>query len=186
MPIEIERKFLVVGDGWRSGPPGQRFCQGYLARTDGVTVRVRCAGSRAYLTVKGKADGLVRPEFEYEVPVGEAEAMLTGLCRRPLIEKVRHEVTHEGLVWNVDEFQGENAGLILAEIELDHPNQPVALPPWIGREVTHDPRYRNSRLVDEPQGDSFVNGAARSISSTAVSSGPEPVDEPAYRKSEGA
>ena len=152
MAVEIERKFLVVHDGWRGNAAGQRFCQGYLARADGVTVRVRRAGPRAYLTVKGEPNGIVRPEFEYEVPVEDAEAMLKALCTRPLIEKTRFLVRHEGLVWHVDEFRGANEGLILAEVELERADQRVRLPPWVGEEVTHDPRYRNSRLVDEPQG----------------------------------
>jgi adenylate cyclase len=152
MPVEIERKFLVVDHGWRGNTVGQRFCQGYLARSDGLTVRVRRAGPQAYLTVKGEPNGIVRPEFEYEVPVEDAEAMLKALCVRPLIEKTRFLVRYEGFVWHVDEFQGGNAGLILAEVELERPDQPVPLPPWVGEEVTQDPRYRNSRLVDVPQG----------------------------------
>jgi CYTH domain-containing protein len=152
MPVEIERKFLVLDDGWRGDISGQRYCQGYLARSDGVTVRVRRAGPRAYLTVKGEPNGIARPEFEYEVPVDDAEAMLAALCARPLIEKTRFLVCYEGLQWHVDEFKGDNAGLVLAEIELEHPDQPVPLPPWVGQEVTHDPRYRNSRLVDAPRG----------------------------------
>ena len=152
MPLEIERKFLVIGDGWRAGASRQRFCQGYLARADGVTVRVRRTGSFAYLTIKGEPDGIVRAEFEYAVPVDDAEAMLKALCARPLIEKTRHLVPYGGLVWHVDEFGGDNAGLILAEVELERPDQPVPLPPWVGAEVTHDPRYRNSNLVEAPQG----------------------------------
>jgi CYTH domain-containing protein len=92
LPVEIERKFLVIDDAWHDGQPGQRFCQGYIAQRDGVTVRVRRAGPRAFVTIKGEANGIVRPEFEYEVPVDEAEQMLAGLCRRPLIEKTRYEV----------------------------------------------------------------------------------------------
>jgi adenylate cyclase len=152
MPLEIERKFLVVGDQWRNGASGQRYCQGYLASQDGVTVRVRRAGPQAYITVKGEGNGIVRPEFEYAVPVEEAEAMLGSLCRRPLIEKTRYHVMHEGVLWHVDEFCGDNAGLLLAEVELSDPNQPVRLPPWVGEEVTNDRRYRNSSLVDRPQG----------------------------------
>jgi adenylate cyclase len=152
VPVEIERKFLVVSDAWRSGRPGQRFCQGYLAGDQGVTVRVRRAGSKAYVTIKGKGDGLVRPEFEYEVPVGDAEAMLRGLCRRPLIEKTRHEVVHAGHLWQVDEFAGANKGLIVAEVELSHRDEVVELPNWAGAEVTFDPRYRNSALVAWPMG----------------------------------
>ena len=159
MPVEIERKFLVVSDGWRGNAVGERFCQGYLARMDGVTVRVRRAGARAYLTVKGEPNGLVRPEFEYEVPVEDAEAMFK-LCPRPLIEKTRYEVPHAGLIWHVDVFEGDNAGLVLAEVELDHPEQPVECPPWLGLEVSHDPRFRNSRLSHEPQGESWSGKAA--------------------------
>jgi adenylate cyclase len=151
MPVEIERKFLVVSEEWREQAEGQRFCQGYLASEGAVTVRVRRAGRRAYLTVKGSTDGITRPEFEYEVPIEEAEEMFK-LCRRPLIEKTRYEIPFEGLVWQVDEFEGENAGLVLAEVELKHPAQHVTLPAWVGAEVTFDARFRNSRLVDEPQG----------------------------------
>jgi adenylate cyclase len=151
MPVEIERKFLVTHDGWRNQAPGQRYFQGYLSRGE-VTVRVRSAGSRAFLTIKGVGNGLVRPEFEYEIPVNEAEELLQ-LCHRPLIEKVRHQIPHAGIVWHVDEFAGENAGLVLAEVELGHAEQLVSLPDWIGEEVTSDQRYRNSRLTDVPQGD---------------------------------
>ena len=165
MPVEIERKFLVAKDSWRGPGPGQRYCQGYLSKGD-VTVRVRPAGSRAFLTIKGSGDGIVRPEFEYEIPVEEAEEMFK-LCRRPLIEKTRYEVFHEGVLWEVDEFEGENAGLVLAEVELEHPSQPVGLPEWVGEEVTADQRYRNSQLVDAPMGEdreqvtSFTMGIQR-------------------------
>jgi adenylate cyclase len=153
MPIEIERKFLVADDAWRGGREGQRFCQGYLASDAGVTVRVRRAGPKAYVTIKGQGDGsLVRPEFEYEIPVEEAEQMLLSLCRQPLIEKTRHEVGHAGHLWHVDEFGGENAGLVLAEVELNHPAEEVVLPSWVGEEVTSDPHYRNSALVAWPMG----------------------------------
>ncbi len=151
MPVEIERKFLVAKDCWRGHARGQRYCQGYLSKGD-VTVRVRRAGPRAFLTIKGSGDGIVRPEFEYEVPVEEAEEMIK-LCRRPLTEKTRYEVLHEGVLWEVDEFEGENAGLVLAEVELEHPDQLLALPEWVGAEVTSDQRYRNSQLVDAPMGE---------------------------------
>ena len=150
MPVEIERKFLVIGDGWRDGQTGQRLCQGYLAQRDGVTVRVRRAGARAYVTIKGESDGIVRPEYEYEIPIEEAEEMLSGLCRRPIIEKTRHEVWHGGHRWEVDVFEGDNAGLVLAEVELDDPCEPVSLPPWVGQEVTRDNRFRNSELAKHP------------------------------------
>ncbi|WP_063776736.1 CYTH domain-containing protein [Microvirga massiliensis] len=151
MPVEIERKFLVTHDGWRKPEPGQRYRQGYLCKGE-VTVRVRRVGPRGFLTIKGGGNGRVRPEFEYEIPVVEAEELFK-LCHGRLIEKVRHEVLHAGMVWHVDEFVGENAGLILAEVELSHPGQPVVLPDWVGEEVTSDGRYRNSRLADAPQGD---------------------------------
>src|SRR4051812_42098664 len=150
MPLEIERKFLVTHDGWRSQEPGQLYFQGYL-RIGEVTVRVRRAGSRGFLTVKGARTGPVRLEFEYEIPAEEAEELFK-LCHFPLIEKVRHKVSHAGIMWHVDEFAGENAGLVLAEVELRYPEQPILLPDWIGEEVTGDERYRNSHLVDVPQG----------------------------------
>ena len=103
------------------------------------------------MTVKGEAEGIVRPEFEYEIPLDDAESMLQ-LCARPFIEKTRYEVQFGGLTWQIDEFAGENEGLVIAEVELDYPEERVAIPPWAGEEVTHDPRFRNSRLVDEPVG----------------------------------
>lgn len=154
MRIEIERKFLVRHDGWRKLDPGQRYHQGYLCKGE-VTVRVRRVGSRSFLTIKGVGNDRVRPEFEYEIPVDEAEALLK-LCHGRLIEKVRHQVLHAGMVWHVDEFAGENSGLVLAEIELCHPQQAVVLPDWIGEEVTSDERYRNSRLADVPWANGWV------------------------------
>jgi adenylate cyclase len=152
MPVEIERKFLVVSDGWRQSVAGQRFCQGYLAGGHDVTVRIRRAGPKAYVTIKGKAIGPARPEYEYEIPVDEAEELLQGLCRRPLIEKIRHEVGHVGHLWHVDEFRGSNTGLVLAEVELHHAEEAFVRPPWVGEEVTFDPRYRNSALAESPMG----------------------------------
>lgn len=150
MPVEIERKFLVVGDEWRPlSRSGQRYRQGYLSHGPGPTVRVRQAGPVAFITVKG--DGQVaRPEFEYEIPVEDAEAMLADLCHRPLVEKTRHEVWHAGLLWHVDEFEGGNEGLVLAEVELAAIDQRFDLPSWAGREVTDDPGYRNSELSRRP------------------------------------
>jgi len=151
MPVEIERKFLVVNDAWRSSASvGQRFCQGYLAGGHGVTVRIRRAGPQAFITVKGRAVGPARPEYEYPIPVEEAEQLLHDLCERPLLEKTRHEVLHAGHVWEVDVFGGPNAGLVLAEVELERPEEPFELPPWVGEEVTFDPRYRSSELARSP------------------------------------
>jgi adenylate cyclase len=149
MPLEIERKFLVAGDGWRANAsPGVRFCQGYLADTN-ATVRIRRAGDRACVTIKGRRDGIVRPEYEYLIPVQDAEELLQ-LCRKPLIEKTRHAVQHGGHVWSVDVFAGANQGLILGEIELRDPDESFARPDWLGREVTYEPRYRNSALAIAP------------------------------------
>lgn len=148
MAVEIERKFLVTGDGWRHGP-GRRLVQGYLSDAGSATVRVRIDGERAFLTIKGPDAGPARLEFEYAVTLADAEAML-ALCRRPLVEKRRHEVAHAGHLWEVDVFEGENAGLVLAEVELSAEDQPVELPSWVGREVTDDLRYRNANLPLPP------------------------------------
>ncbi|QPF73033.1 CYTH domain-containing protein [Roseateles sp. DAIF2] len=149
MGIEIERKFLVAtGEGWRR-PDALVFSQGYLNRAAERTVRVRIAGARAFLTIKGKSRGASRAEFEYEIPVADARELL-ALCEGPLIEKTRHTLEVEGTRWEVDEFHGANAGLVLAEVELAHEDQPFARPAWLGAEVTGDERYYNSRLSEHP------------------------------------
>jgi adenylate cyclase len=118
MGIEIERKFLVAGDGWRAAATAStRFSQGYLSRDPARTVRVRIAGDAAFLTIKGATHGATRAEFEYAVPLADAQQML-AMCDGPVVEKVRHLCPHEGMTWEVDEFLGANAGLVLAEIEL--------------------------------------------------------------------
>jgi adenylate cyclase len=150
MGTEIERKFLVRSDQWRVGAVGEIYRQGYLAADPDRTVRVRVAGDRGTLTVKGRAEGLARAEFEYEIPVQDADEMLDTLCLRPLIEKVRYRVPHAGRTWEVDEFVGENRGLVLAEIELGDAAETVELPGWAGREVSDDPRYYNANLVRHP------------------------------------
>jgi CYTH domain-containing protein len=149
MPLEIERKFLVSDDGWRGEWPQSTIRQGYLTTDDATTVRVRIDGVRASLTVKGECAGAVRSEYEYPIPVEHAREMLQ-LCRPPLIEKVRHRVAFGGLTWEIDVFAGDNAGLVVAEVELAHAEQPVEMPPWIGREVTDDVHYRNSYLARHP------------------------------------
>jgi CYTH domain-containing protein len=148
MPLEIERKFLVAGDGWRGLGTVVPIRQGYLASSEGLSVRVRQAGPRGFLTVKG-GKGIVRAEYEYEIPLDEATEMLDRLCRPPLIEKQRHVLDLDGIEWVVDEFEGALAGLILAEIELESAEQQVALPDWLGREVTDDPRYLNASLAKD-------------------------------------
>lgn len=149
MGKEIERKFLVSGEGWREGDASD-YRQGYLNLDKERTVRVRIAGDAGRITVKGVTRGATRAEYEYPVPVEDAAAMLDDLCLRPLIEKRRYLVDYHGMTWEVDEFSGENAGLVVAEIELEDPDQPFDRPPWLGEEVTDDPRYYNASLVQKP------------------------------------
>ena len=150
MSTEIERKFLVHGTDWRQGVP-VRLRQGYLNRDKERTVRVRIAGGRAYLTIKGLSQGASRPEFEYEIPLHDGEALLT-LCDRPPLEKNRYTVQHAGATWEIDEFLGANAGLVIAEIELKAEQQVFQHPGWLSTEVTGDPRYFNSNLIEAPYG----------------------------------
>jgi adenylate cyclase len=164
MGMEIERKFLVRGDGWRTvgpAPGGVRLTQGYLNRDPARTVRVRVAGEKAFLTIKGLTHGASRLEFEYPISVVDAQDLL-ALCDGPLIDKTRHTLTllagqptaPSGQVvagvWEVDEFHGDNAGLVVAEIELASEHQPFHRPDWLGEEVTHDARYYNSALAVRP------------------------------------
>jgi adenylate cyclase len=146
---EIERKFLVHGDSWRSGSRGSRNIQGYLSRDPQRVVRIRQTETSAFITIKGPAHGVIRPEFEYPIPLADA-ADLMKLCLRPLIEKIRYPIEYHGKRWEVDEFAGENRGLVLAEIELTREDEPLDLPPWIGKEVSGDVRYFNSNLVEHP------------------------------------
>lgn len=148
MALEIERKFLVIGTQWRTGT-GTPLVQGYLNRDPQRTVRIRVAGTQAFITVKGLSRGAQRAEFEYEIPVTDAHQLLT-LCLEPTIEKIRYHVPFEGFIWDVDEFGGVNSGLVVAEIELQSVDQPFARPPWLGEEVTHDRRYFNSSLAEHP------------------------------------
>jgi len=150
MGLEIERKFLVVGDRWRADATGSAFRQGYLSTAKERTVRVRVVDGIGLLTVKGTTVGATRAEFEYEIPVAEARVLLDELCEHPLIEKTRHVVANESRTWTIDEFDGANAGLVVAEIELEHPDEPINFPAWVGSEVTHDPRYYNANLVAFP------------------------------------
>jgi len=148
MGKEIERKFLVSGESWKEGATGTDFQQGYLA-SDLNTVRVRIAGGTAYLTIKSKTKGISRDEFEYEIPVADAEAMLK-LCPESPISKTRYEVQHGAHLWEVDVFHGANEGLVMAEVELASEEEDVDLPGWAGEEVSHDPRYYNSALSKSP------------------------------------
>ena len=151
MAIEIERKFLVRSEAWRRQSSGSGLIvQGYLANTARCSVRVRLAGSRAWLSVKSMTPGIVRKEFEYPVPSHEAREMLDTLCEGPLLEKVRHEVRFGASRYEVDEFRGRNSGLVVAEIELESVEENVERPDWLGEEVTSQLRYYNFRLATWP------------------------------------
>ena len=149
MGMEIERKFLLSNDDWRPLGIPVHYAQGYLVADGERTVRVRVAGTSAFLTIKGKSQGFSRSEFEYEIPVDEALDMLK-LCTIPIIEKYRTKVLFEDKIWEIDEFEGENKGLIMAEIELKSEDETFVVPPWIGQEVTGDIRYFNSNLAKNP------------------------------------
>jgi adenylate cyclase len=150
MASEIERKFLVRSDAYRAQGTSERYRQGYLRSGGPATVRVRLAGEHGFLTIKGPTQGFTRSEFEYPIPRADAEALLDTLCDRPQIEKIRHRVPAGAHTWEVDEFLGDNAGLVVAEIELGAEDEPFARPEWLGDEVTADPRYRNSALAQRP------------------------------------
>lgn len=149
MATEIERKFLVVDDAWSDGATGIRMAQGYLAIEPERTVRVRLAGDEAWLTIKGPTRGISRFEFEYPIPVDDARSLLE-LCVSKVIDKTRHRIPHAGHVWEVDVFHGENEGLVIAEVELADESIMPELPPWVGEEVSHDPRFTNSSLSRRP------------------------------------
>lgn len=152
MGKEIERKFLIRQDAWsavRSQASSSRIRQGFLSTVKERVVRVRVAGERATLTIKGVTRGFSRAEFEYDIPLADAQALLE-LCEGPLIEKVRFRIEQDGLLWVVDEFEGENSGLLLAEVELTEESQEFSLPVWIGQEVSDDSRYYNANLIENP------------------------------------
>ncbi len=150
MGLEIERKFLLADASWRSeANEGTLLVQGYLNTTPERTVRVRVRGQQGSLTVKGKNENATRQEFEYDIPVADALAMLK-LCEQPIIEKTRYELYFAGKCWEIDEFAGVNTGLIVAEVELDSEAEAIELPRWIGQEVTTEERYYNSNLLAHP------------------------------------
>lgn len=152
MGREIERKFLVVGDDWRTVvAQSRRFEQGYLAITDDCAVRVRIDGDdSAILNIKNATLDVERQEYEYPVPLDDAREMLDTLCTGRVLSKVRHWVNYEGGTWEVDVFEGANQGLVLAEIELDSRDQHIHIPGWVGREVSGEPEYLNSSLAVSP------------------------------------
>jgi CYTH domain-containing protein len=150
MGKEIERKFLVRGEAWKKLASGTEYRQGYLSTVKERTVRVRTVGEKGYLTVKGITVNNARAEYEYEIPAADANQMLDALCERPLVEKTRYKIPFGGLVWEVDEFHGENEGLVVAEVELTDATQKFELPEWVGAEVSGDPRYFNANLIANP------------------------------------
>lgn len=158
MGTEIERKYLVKRTKWQAHKQlwqrqfpdlGQKYCQGYIPTANHTTVRVRLIGDRGYLTIKSKVIGHTRAEYEYEIPVAEAQEMLDNLCVKPLIEKFRYRIPSGRLIWEVDEFIGDNEGLIIAEVELEQEDQQIELPDWIEKQV-NDEKYFNSYLVKHP------------------------------------
>ncbi len=150
MSKEIERKFLVTSDEWRSLAKGTHYRQGYLNSIKERTVRIRTIDDKAFMTIKGPTVGVTRMEFEYEIPHSECVEMLTHLAEQPIIEKIRYKIPLNGLVWEIDEFLGVNKGLIVAEVELQCEDQQFEKPTWIGEEVSGDHRYFNSNLVNNP------------------------------------
>ena len=151
MGVEIERKFLVRDASWREAVTHSvRYQQGYLSRSRASAIRVRTDGERAYLNIKSTTDGITRLEFEYAIPLADAETLLTRVALRPVIVKTRHHLDFAGRRWEIDVFEAENAGLVVAEVELEAADAPVALPPWAGLEVSSDPRYYNSSLSERP------------------------------------
>ena len=150
MSKEIERKFLVIGDAWRSLAKGTHYRQGYLNSAKERTVRIRTIDDKAFMTIKGPTVGFTRMEFEYEIPHAECVEMLNNLAEQPIVEKIRYKIPLDGLTWEIDEFLGVNKGLIVAEVELQSEDQKFEKPNWIGEEVSGDPRYFNSNLVKNP------------------------------------
>ena len=150
MGKEIERKFLVTSDAYKTQGKGSYYRQSYLCNTVEKVVRVRIADHKGYLTLKGANNGITRLEFEYEIPVAEAQQMLDAFCTKPDIEKTRYRIPFEGYVWEVDEFMGENEGLVVAEIELPSEDATFVKPDWVGVEVSDDDRYYNSNLIRNP------------------------------------
>lgn len=150
MGQEIERKFLLSNDAWRVNALGIQYRQGYLNSAKERTVRIRTVGDQAFLTIKGISVGATRAEYEYPMPLDDCNALLDNLAEKPLIEKKRYKIKRGDLVWEIDEFFGDNRGLIVAEVELQSEDQPYDKPDWIGQEVTGDPRYFNSNLIKLP------------------------------------
>ena len=150
MAVEIERKFLIDTNKLPTLKNGYQIKQGYIQTVDHTTVRVRIKDKDAFLTIKGKSEGATRLEFEYPIPLNDANEMLENLCNTSVIDKTRYLVKYEGHTWEVDIFEGENKGLVIAEIELKSEDEVFTLPDWVTKEVTNDIRYFNSNLIENP------------------------------------
>ena len=151
MGIEIERKFLLANDEWRQHVSSSvQFRQGYLVGSEKSSVRVRIQGDKSNLNIKGATLGVRRQEFEYPIPMDDASELLSTLCAKPIIEKTRHYITAGEHTWEIDEFAGDNEGLIVAEIELNHEDDAFAAQSWLGKEVSGNERYYNSMLIKNP------------------------------------
>ena len=151
MPIEIEHKFLLANDTWRNlVSRSVHYKQGYLVSDSNCSVRVRLGNNQAWLNIKSATIGTQRHEYEYAIPIQDADEIITDLCRKPLVEKIRHFVNVEKHIWEIDEFTGANQGLIVAEIELSDVNEVFVKPDWVGTEVTNDLRYYNNKLSELP------------------------------------
>lgn len=150
MGVEIERKFLVIGEDWKTLAQPVLMRQAYLSSSPERVIRVRVEGEQACITIKSATKGISRSEWEYAIPLSDAQEMLLTVCELPLIEKRRYRIPHGGHIWEVDEFFGENLGLCLAEIELGAEQETFLRPSWLGEEVSHDHRYANARLFKHP------------------------------------
>lgn len=151
MAIEVEHKFLINNDSWRQQiSHSARYSQGYLSSQPTSSIRVRISDTKAWLNIKSATRGTHRREYEYEIPLTDADEILHELCVKPFIEKIRHFILYEGYTWEIDEFLGDNAGLIVAEIELSEIGEAFPKPEWLGREVTHELRYYNNNLTLYP------------------------------------
>jgi CYTH domain-containing protein len=150
MPLEIERKYLLKNDKWKSQAEGILYKQGYLFDTKGRSARVRIVGNEAFLTIKASRSGIVRDEYEYAIPLADALEMMENHCNDEIIEKTRYKITYQNMVWEVDEFHGKNQGLVVAEIELSDASDNIEKPEWLGQEVSNDPKYFNTNLVRNP------------------------------------
>ena len=151
MAVEIEHKFLVVNDNWRSQiSRSVRYCQAYLSSAPTSSIRIRISDQHAWLNIKSATLGTQRLEYEYEIPLADANELLANLCRKPIIEKTRHFIYHASHLWEIDEFLGDNDGLIVAEVELQAVGEHFEKPDWLGQDVTEDKRYYNNNLVNHP------------------------------------